>query len=175
MYWYMATTTRSSVLLTDETWAQIPRTHADRRAVSAALLGLVLLLAAVIIGSTTGILVPRLSYEGGSTTAVARTHSLAVRAIIHNDSARGWTISGATISAPGTVQEMQTTKMSIPAHATRTVVGVVHVDNCAAVSPVVRDQENVSYDIKLRIERFLGASTFTIDGVSDDMLAMACA
>ena len=173
MYWYMKTTTGSRALLTDETWAQIPRTHADRRAVSAALLVMGLLLAAIIIGNTTGILVPRLTDEGGSTTAHA--HRLAVRAIIHNESSRRWKISGATIDAPGTAHQIQTTPVSIPAHETRTVVGVIHVDNCAALRAVAGNQTNTSYDIKLRVERLLGVSTVTIHGVLDDQLALACA
>ncbi len=176
MYWYMTTRTSSRALLTDETWAQIPRTHADRRAVAAALLVLVLLLAAIIVGNATGILVPRLAYDGGSTTAAdAHTHTLTVRAIIHNETSRSWKITGATINAPGTAHEIETTPVSIPAHQTRTVVGLVHVDNCAAVPSGPSSQTNASYDIKLRVERLLGVSTVTIHGVFDDQLrVIAC-
>lgn len=163
-------------MLTDETWAQIPRAHADRRAVSATLIVLVFLLAAIIVGNATGLLVPRLTYEGGSTTAAdARTRTLAVRAIIHNNSARGWRVTGATVNAPGTVHDIQTAPVSIPAHQTRTVVGIVHVDNCAAIPLTPSNQSNASHDIELRVERLLGVSTVTIHGVFDDQLrAIAC-
>jgi hypothetical protein len=175
MYWYMTTTTSSRALLTDETWAQIPRTHADRRVVGAAVLVLVLLIVATIIGNTTGILVPRLTYEGGSTTpAHTRTPALAVRATIHNDSARSWNITGATINAPGTVHEIDTTPVNIPAHQTRTVVGVVRIDNCAAIPSATSSQTNTTHDIKLRVQRLFGVSMVRIDGMSDDQLRAAC-
>lgn len=174
MYWYMTTKTSSLALLTDETWAQISPMRPDRRAVGAASLVLMLLLAAIGIGASAGILEPHLTHDGGSTIAVARTNSITVHAVIHNDSARSWTITGATINAPGTVEEMETTKVTIPAHKTRTVSGAIHVDNCGAVRLVRSNQESTSYDIKLRIERLLGASTFTIDGVSGDQLARVC-
>jgi hypothetical protein len=178
MYWYMTTTASSRTLLTDATWAQIPRAHADRRAIGAALLVLMLLLAAIILGNTTGILVPRLTYEGGSSTADAHTHTFTVRAIIHSNSSRSWKIAGATINAPGTVHEIQTTPVSIPAHQTRTVVGVVHVDNCAAIpsapSNQTNPQTNPSHDLELRVGRLLGVTTVTIHGLSDDQLRVAC-
>ena len=176
MYWYMTTRTSSRALLTDETWAQIPRTHADRRSVGIALVVFALFVVAIIVGNTTGILIPRLTYEGGSTTAAdAQTQTLTVRAITHNDSSRSWKITGATINAPGTVHEIQMTPVSIPAHQTRTVIGVIHVDNCAAIPSAPSDQTNPSYDIKLRVERLLGASTVTIHGVFDDQLRIiAC-
>ena len=175
MYWYMRTTTSSRALLTDETWAQIPRTRADRRAVGVAFLVLVLLLATIIVGNTTGILVPRLTYEGGSTAAAnAHTHKIIVRAIVHNNSARSWKVTGATINAPGTVHDIHTTPVSIPAHETRTVVGVIQVDNCTAI-PSAPNQTNPSYDIKLSVERLLGVSTVMIHGVFDDQLRIiAC-
>ena len=175
MYWYMTTTTSSQALLSDDTWAQIPRTHADRRAVGAALVVFVLFLTATIIGNTAGILVPHLTYESGSTTpAGARTHALTIRATVHNDSARSWRITGATINAPGAVHEIQTTSVNIPAHQTRTVVGIVHFANCASLPAATTSQTNVSHDIKLRVQRLLGVSTVTINGVSDDQLHAAC-
>jgi hypothetical protein len=54
-------------------------------------------------------------------------------------------------------------------------VGLVHVDNCAAVPSGPSSQTNASYDIKLRVERLLGVSTVTIHGVFDDQLrVIAC-
>jgi hypothetical protein len=175
MYWYMKTKVGSRALLSDETWARIPRTHADRRAVGAALLVLGLLLVLLIVGNNTGVLVPRLSYEAGSMTPNdARPHTITVRATIHNQSARDWKITGATINAPGTVHDIRTTPVKIPAHETRTIlVGDVHVDNCAAILPAVRDQANPSYAIKLRVERLLGVSTVAIPGLDDDQLRIA--
>lgn len=174
MYWYMTTKTASRALLTDETWDQIPSTHADRRVVGAALLVMGLVVAAIIGGNAAGVLVPHFAYEGGSTTAVPRTHSLRVNAIIHNDTSRSWRIIGATINAPGTSHEIVTTNVNVPAHETRSVVGVVHVDDCLALTPERDSQGAVSYDITLRVERLFGASTFTIDGVSEDVMALAC-
>jgi hypothetical protein len=176
MYWYMMTTTSSGQLLPDDVWTQIPRTSADRRVVGGALLVVVLLLAAIIIGKATGVLTPRLTYEGGSSTAPdARTHSLIVRAIIHNASSRSWKITGATVNAPGTLHEVQTTPVSIAAHHSRTVMAVVHIDNCAAIPRAPNNQHDVSYNVNLRVERLLGASTVTIDSIFDDQLvAVAC-
>jgi hypothetical protein len=101
-----------------------------------------------------------------------------VRAIVHNHSARSWRVTGATIDAPGTVHEIHTTPVSIPSHETRTVVGVIQVDNCTAIPSApnqTNPQTNPSYDIKLRVERLLGVSTVTIHGVFDDQLRIiAC-
>ena len=77
-------------------------------------------------------------------------------------------------NAPGTVHEMQTTKVGIPAHETRTVAGVVHVDNCLAIPSAPTNASNDSYDIDVRVDRLLGVSTVTINGLSDDQLTIAC-
>jgi hypothetical protein len=175
MCWYMVTTTSSRALLTDDVWSQIPRTSADRRVVGGALLVLVLLIAALIIGNATGMLMPRLAYEGGSSTAAdAHTHSLIVRAIIHNASSRSWRITGATVNAPGVLHETQTAPVTIAAHQSRTVMAVVHID-CAAIPRVTGNRPDASYNVNLRVERLLGASAVTIDSIFDDQLiAIAC-
>lgn len=176
MYWYMMTTTSSQVLLSDEVWSQIPRTSADRRVVGAALVVLVLLVPALIMGNATGILVPRLTYEGGSSTVDARAHTITIAAVIHNESARSWKITGATVDAPGTARVIRTAPVEIPAHQRRTVRGVAHVDNCAAVPPGPSDQfYGFDGDVKLRVQRLFDTTTFTINTVLDkDLIAMAC-
>ena len=176
MYWYMMTKASSRALLNDEVWSQIPPTSADRRFVGSALLVSVLLIAAILAGNATGVLMPRLTYEGGSSTAPdPLTHSLNVHAIIHNASSRSWTITGATVNAPGILHEIHTAPVSIAAHHSGTVLAVVHVDDCAATGLASTNRPDASYDIKLRVERLLGASTVTIRAVFDDQeIAMAC-
>ena len=79
MYWYMTTKIGSQVLLSDGVWARLPPTTPDRRAVGAALLAFVLMVATVVVAGGSGVIAPRLSYEGGSSTATnsntrARAH-----------------------------------------------------------------------------------------------------
>jgi hypothetical protein len=176
MYWYMATTTARQALLTDDVWSQIPRTSADRRIVAAALVVLACIVPAIVAGNVFGILEPRLTYEGGSASAHANNHTITISAVISNNSARSWEIAGATVDAPGTAHTIQTAGVEIPAHARRTFVGVVHVDNCAAVPAAPNGPAtDTTRAVDLRIQRLLGTTPFTLRTVfGDDLITLAC-
>jgi hypothetical protein len=178
MYWYMTTNTPAArpPLLTDEVWSQIPRTTADRRTVAAALVALACIVPAIVAGSASGILEPRLGYEGGSATAHANTHTITISADISNHSARSWKITGATVNAPGTAHSVETAGVDIPAHSRRTFVGVVHVDNCAAVPAARNDPAtDTTRAVELRVQRLLGTTAFTARNVfGDDLVTLAC-
>ena len=119
----------SQDLLPDDVWAQLPPAAADRRAVGAALLAFVLMAAAVVVADRAGVIAPRLSYEGGSfTTANADAHTLTVRAVVHNDERPFLAGSGRRPSTPPASREHADAAVTVGAHETRTVVGVVHVE-----------------------------------------------
>ena len=176
MYWYMVTTTARQALLTDEVWSQIPRTAADRRIVTAALVALACIIPAIIAGNVSGILEPRLSYEGGYASAHASNHTITISADISNNSARSWRITGATVNAPGTAHEIQTAGVEIPAHARRTFVGVIHVDNCAAVPAVPNTPAtDTARPVQLHVQRLLGTTPFALStAFGDDLIVLAC-
>src|SRR3954462_4923881 len=120
----MATTVGRRPLLSDDTWARLPRIAANRRVVSAALAGMALVATAVAVGTATGVLVPHLAYEGGSEAAHARSHTITITADITNNSPRAWKITGATIDAAGAARTVAMPTVEIPAHQRRTIRGV---------------------------------------------------
>src|SRR6476646_2949532 len=115
----MATTVGRRALLSDDTWSRLPRTAADRRVVGAALAGLALIVAAVAVGSATGVLVPHLAYEGGSELPHARSHTITITADITNNSPRAWKITGATVDAAGMARAVAMPTVELPAHQRR--------------------------------------------------------
>ena len=175
MYWYMQTMTTAAKLLPDAVWAQLPRTSADRRAVGSVLVALVLLIPLIVAGNATGVLVPRLSYESGSSTVHPQGHTLDLHVVVHNSSSRSWKVVGATVVAPGGPLEIEADPVSIAAHQSRQLDGVIHVDDCAGRNPGVADRSRGRDDINLRVERLLGTTTVTVGAPVDDrVIAMTC-
>ena len=168
----MATTTGRPVLLSDEVWRRLPRTPADRRFVGAALATLVALTAAIAVGSATGFLVPHFTYEGGSATVDAAAHTIAISEVVTNHSPRPWKITGATVDAAGAAPVVAlSTAVVVPAHARRTITGVVRVEHCDALPAA---PGNAGYgrsgDLHFRVQRLLASSSFTIPALLDDQI-----
>ena len=114
-------------------------------------------------------LAPHLTYEGGSSTVDARTHTIAIAAVISNDSPRGWKITGATVDAAGTASAVAMPAVEIPAHGRRTVHGVARVDHCDAL-PAAPGQLGYGHtgDMTLHVQRLFASSSFTVRAVLDD-------
>src|ERR1700690_3268957 len=130
----MKTITDRESLLSDEVWAQIPRTTADRREVGTVLLALVLLIPAAIVVRASGTLIPRFSYEGGQSSVSAPARTIRFAMFITNHSVRSWKIVGATVHMPGTKSGIRISPITIAPHHRRTVSGVIHIDDCSATS-----------------------------------------
>jgi hypothetical protein len=173
----MKTTPGRPVLLSDEDWDRLPRTSADRRFVGAALAALVVVATVVAVGSATGVLVPHFTYEGGSATADAAAHTITISEIVTNHSPRPWKITGATVDAAGAAQVVElSAAVVVPAHARRTVTGLVRVEHCDALPAAPGDAGyGRSGDVHFRVQRLLASAWFPVHALLDDQIVeQAC-